>query len=164
MHGAYSLTVTMTALACNLQNLKPHTNLLRCLVKLTTTGMVKYTKKYAAYRSFQEDVGGLLRGSNVKRSCFYSNSSLGGSLSRLILSMIKALVGEGMRRAERERELTKVGRGQEQGIEGRNTDTKIEGVRRVTREYVREAEVTHALLSISSGLALSRPYISRCLA
>lgn len=74
-------------------------------------------------------MGGLLHGSNVKRSCFYSNSSLGGSLSHLILSMIKALVGEEMRRAEREREFIKVGTGQEQGREGRNRDTKIEGVR-----------------------------------
>lgn len=32
MHGAYRLSVTMTALACNLQNFEPHTNLLRCCV------------------------------------------------------------------------------------------------------------------------------------
>lgn len=36
---------------------------------------------------------------NVNRRCFYSNSSLGGTLSRLILSVIKALLGEGMKRS-----------------------------------------------------------------
>lgn len=56
-------------------------------------------------------MGGWLRGSNVNRSCFYSNSSLGGSLSRLILSMIKALVGERMRRTEKDRELSAVDKG-----------------------------------------------------
>lgn len=40
MHGAYSLTVTMTALTCNFQDLK--SQLLRCVVKLPTAGMVKY--------------------------------------------------------------------------------------------------------------------------
>ena len=84
-----------------------------CLIKLYTAGMAKYTKKYAAYGTFREDVGGLLRGSNVNRSCFYSNSSLGGSLSRLILSMIKALVGEGMRGTEIEWELSLVDEGRQ---------------------------------------------------
>lgn len=66
-----------------------------------TAGIVKYTKKkikIAAYRTFLEDVGGLLCGGYVNQSRFYSNSSLGGSLSHLILSMIKALVGEGIKR------------------------------------------------------------------
>ena len=54
-------------------------------------------------------MGGLLRGGAVNRSSFYSNSSLGGSLSRLILSMIKALVGEGIRRTESDGELSVVG-------------------------------------------------------
>lgn len=48
---------------------------------------------------FLEDVGGLLWKRNVNRRCFYSNSSLGGTLSRLILSMIKAPLGEGTKRS-----------------------------------------------------------------
>lgn len=65
---------------------------------------------------FLEDVGGLLWNRNVNRRCFYSNSSLGGSLSRLILSMIKALLGERMKRSggrpgSRQR-WAKMGRGQ----------------------------------------------------
>lgn len=84
-----------------------------CLIKLPIVGMLKYTKKYAACGTFREDVGGLLHGCNVNRSCFYSNSSLGGSLSRLILSMIKALVGEGMRGTEIERELSLVDGGRQ---------------------------------------------------
>lgn len=43
MHGAYSLTVTTTALTHNFLDLK--SQLLRCLVKLTTAGMVRYTTK-----------------------------------------------------------------------------------------------------------------------
>lgn len=49
-------------------------------------------------------------------------------MSRLILSMNKALVGEGMRRTERDRELSVVdkSRGKEQESERRNRDTVME--------------------------------------
>lgn len=104
---------------------------------------------YAAYGTFHEDVGGLLHGSNVNRSCFYSNNSLGGSLSHLILSTIKALVGQGMRRTEREREgWTKVGQGQEQGTEGSTRDSKMEGVSLGRDERICERGRGHACFAV----------------
>ena len=54
---------------------------------------------------------GLVPGRNVNRIGVHSNSSLGGSLSRLILSTIKVLVWEGMSRMGGDRKSSiKVGR------------------------------------------------------
>lgn len=99
-----------------------------CLRKLTTAGMEKYTKNMQLMGLCKRMwVGWLLHGSNVNRTCFYSNSSLGGSWSRLILSMIKAHTGEGMRRTERANWQTwiKVGRWREQAKERRNGDKEM---------------------------------------
>lgn len=102
---------------------------------------------------------------NVNRHCFYSNSSLGGSLSRLILSVIKALLGEGMktRRGSRQR-WAKGGQRAAGGARGRTWRWR-DGQRKfkggLMREYVKGGERSPgACLSISGGPALAATHMS----
>lgn len=83
-------------------------------------------------------------------------------MSRFILSMIKALVGEGMRRRERDRELSVVGkgRGQEQVRVGRNRHTKMEGVSLGSGERICERGRGHTCFAVN--ISLSHTFTSGC--
>lgn len=126
------------------RNLKSHADLLISRLLFTNVYLeAGYVGANAAYRSFGGNVGGIGCICNtINRSGFHGNRSLGGSLSCLIPSVIKALAGEGLSMTGRDgKSSIKTDRDQKQEKERRNRSL-------VMREYYKGTEVSCTLRKV----------------